>query len=434
MSPSTSPKLHRDTVLNLVGHGAPVVAALIAVPALFRALGPDRFGLVALCWTIVTFAGFLDFGIGRAVTQLIASSSGRGDDDRVGRLAGTASAAATAIGLTLAGVLLLASQALAHSILQVPVWMQPETASALRILALAVPAVLLGNVLRGVLEAKQRFGRLAVIRAATGTMLLLGPVAAVQASPALGPVMWILVGVRWLALVVLWAAARRAVPVVWRAESSELAAMARLGGWMTVSMVIASLMLYADRYVVAGVLSMESVALYAAPFEVIQRIAIIPAAIMGVFFPAFSRDLAATDPSVPRLYRSSRLAIAGFLAPIAIGLAVFSRPLLTLWLGADVAAKSATVASLLAIGALVHGMIQPSFCLLQASGRPDVPARFQLVEAPVYAVYLVFFTSRFGIVGTASAWLLRVVLSLLVQSWLARRFVLRHIETPAVAP
>jgi hypothetical protein len=33
-------------------------------------------------------------------------------------------------------------------------------------------------------------------------------------------------------------------------------------------------------------------------------------------------------------------------------------------------------------------------------------------------------TLRFGIAGTASAWLIRVTISLLVQTWLAHRIVL----------
>ena len=118
------------------------------------------------------------------------------------------------------------------------------------------------------------------------------------------------------------------------------------------------------------------------------------------------------------------LAIGVLIAPAALVIAVFSRPLLSLWLGPEVAQRSAVVASILAVGMLVHSLVQPSFQLLQAAGRPAVPALFQTVELPVYVVYLVVMTMQWGIVGTAAAWLIRVTISLVVQTWLAHRFVL----------
>jgi O-antigen/teichoic acid export membrane protein len=82
------------------------------------------------------------------------------------------------------------------------------------------------------------------------------------------------------------------------------------------------------------------------------------------------------------------------------------------------------VAALLAVGALAHGLAQPSFNLLQAAGRADLTAKVHLIEMPLYATYLWWLTARFGIVGTASAWLLRVSLSAAVLAILARRAVL----------
>jgi len=491
MSSLSGSRLRHNVLLNLAGHGVPMLAALAVLPLLLRGLGPNRFGIVALAWTLVAVVSLFDLGFGRAVTQLVAASTGlartshrvssrgrkavgqRGhlSDEapeaysqyvedaelrrgprwradlrpqqtpgekcglaRIGRQVGTAAAMASVLGIVLGVGLYLASPILVRRVLEVPAWLVTEAEGAIRILALTVPAVLLGNTLRGVLEARQKFVALTLVRSGLGTLLFIGPLVAMRVSPTLGPAMWALVMARWLALIALIVLARRAAPARWRPDTGELGSMMRLGGWMMVSSMMASLMLYADRFVVAGLLSLEAVASYAAPFEVIVRLAIVPAAVMGVLFPAFSRLLAAGDPSLGRLYRRSRIAIAGLLAPPAVALAVFAEPLLTAWLGADVAHRSAAVASILAVGALVHGLVQPPFQLLQAAGRPDVPARFQLIETPLYAVYLVVLTLQLGIVGTALAWLLRVTISLFAQSWLAHRFVLSRFQTTETTP
>ena len=417
-------RLRRNVALNLVGHGVPLLAALVAVPLLIQGLGTDRFGIVALAWALVTMVGLFDLGLGRAATQLVATALGRGEDHRVGALVGNALAATAGLGLAFGAALFLGSSLLVERVLQVPGWLVAEAVAAVRILSLAVPAAMIGHSLRGVREAYQWFGTLTAVRGSLGTLLLLAPIAAMQVSPTLEPVMWALVAARWLALVVLAVLVRRATPTGWSPDPHELRPMVTLGGWMTVSSAMAFLMLYADRFVIGALLSLEAVTWYAAPAEVIQRLAIIPAAMMGVLFPAFSQLLAEDRDAARRLYRRSRPTILALMTPPVVVLALFAKPLLSAWVGPEIAARSAPVAAILAVGGLIHGLAQPPFHLLQAAGRPDISARLHLVEAPLYIGYMLWLTVQFGITGTAAAWLLRVSISMMVLGWLARRFVL----------
>jgi O-antigen/teichoic acid export membrane protein len=416
--------IQRNVVLNFAGYGLPWAAALVAVPLLLAGLGPDRFGVVTLAWTLVTMVGVLDLGFGRAVTQAVAARIGREEIRQTGALVGTATATTATLGFLLAAALFFAATAVVYRALEVPDWLQAEAVASLRVLALAVPPVLVSNCLRGVLEARQQFGALAALRAGIGAALLLGPVVALQVSPTLLPIMWTFVAVRWLALVAFVALAGHATGGRWFFDKGELLTLARLGGWMTVSSILASLMIYADRFVIGGLLSMAAVAYYVAPFEVIYRLSVVPVAIMGVLFPAFSQLVAARSPELAEVYRRTLWTIGALLAPPVLVIVVYSRSLLSLWLGPEVARESAIVASILAAGILIHSLVQPSFQLLQAAGRPSVPALFQLIEAPIYVVYLVALTVCCGIAGTAAAWLIRVTISLIIQTWLAYRFVL----------
>jgi O-antigen/teichoic acid export membrane protein len=420
-SPST---LRRNILLNLLGHGLPLAAALVAVPLLLQGLGPDRFGVVALAMTLVTLVGFFDLGFGRAMTQALAARIGRGDEESAGALVGTTAVVTAVLGAVLAVALVVVAPFVAFRLLQIPDWLQVETLAGLKIIALAVPAVLVANCLRGVAEAHQRFGALSILRAVVGSALLLVPVVVLRVDPTIPPIMWSFVGIRWFALVGFLFVARASVPLRWTVEGGAALILARLGGWMTVSTVMASLMIYADRFVIGGLLSMSAVAYYVAPFEVIARLSVVPVAVMGVLFPAFSQLIAARDHRLFGAYRRAMWTIGAFLAMPVLVIVVFSKPLLSLWLGPEVAEASAPVASILAVGALVHSLVQPSFQLLQAAGRPAIPAIFQTIESPVYAIYLIGLTISYGIVGTACAWLIRVTLSLVVQSALAHRFVL----------
>jgi O-antigen/teichoic acid export membrane protein len=57
---------------NLAGLSLPLLVAALTVPHLVEVLGKEKFGLLALAWGLIGYAGVLDLGIGRAVTQLVS--------------------------------------------------------------------------------------------------------------------------------------------------------------------------------------------------------------------------------------------------------------------------------------------------------------------------------------------------------------------------
>jgi len=426
------PSLGRNVALNLVAQGLPMVAAVVAVPPVLAALGEARFGVLALAWTLVSFFGLLDLGVGRALTKLLAEREPGSGDAR--DLVGTALALALALGVVAGVALALAAPWLVQRVLAVPPELRAEAQRALGLLALALPAAVVGVTLRGVLEARQRFDLVTAVRAPMGVAMFAGPLLVVPFSSSLVAVVAVVVVVRVVALAGYLMAVARVEP--WRTWPSSVhaARILRLGGWMTVSNVIAPLLLYLDRFVVASIVSLEAVTLYVTPFEVISRLSIIPLAVMGVVFPVFSRSLAGDPCEAHRLWRRSLVAVAGLLAPPALAVALLARPLLEMWLGADFAARAVAPAAILAVGMLVHGLTQPSFNLLQAAGRADVTARLHLVEAPLYLGYMWWLTARFGIVGTACAWLIRVGLSALALTLLAHFLVLNRRPRAAGEP
>lgn len=64
---------YRNIIWNLLGLGLPLIIAALTVPGLISIVGTERFGLLALAWGLIGYAGALDLGIGRALTQRIAS-------------------------------------------------------------------------------------------------------------------------------------------------------------------------------------------------------------------------------------------------------------------------------------------------------------------------------------------------------------------------
>lgn len=72
------------------------------------------------------------------------------------------------------------------------------------------------------------------------------------------------------------------------------------------------------------------------------------------------------------------------------------------------------VLQLLAIGILINSLAHIPFALLQGVGRPDLPAKFHLIQLPLYLGILWFSLQQWGIAGAAFAWTLRVTLDALL--------------------
>ena len=417
-------RIARNSILNLLGQGVPFLAAVIAIPLLVRGLGTDRFGVLTLAWMIIGYFSLFDFGLGRALTQIVA--------ERIAPTARQAPALVwTALGLMfalgLAGALLMALLApwLVQSVLRIPEALRPETMRAFLVLAAAVPLVVLTAGLIGVLQAFHRFAVVNAIRLPMGIYTFAAPLLVLPYSRSLVWVAAVLAAGRLLACLAYAWACRSVLPPLpgdRAGQFKEIRPLFRFGAWMTVSNMVSPLMQYLDRFVIGATMSMAAVAYYATPYEAVTRTLILPGAILGVLFPAFAASYRQDHARLVRLYAQGTKYIALIMFPILLLVSAFAREGLQWWLGEEFALHSTPVLQVLAIGVFVNGIAQLFATLLQGVGRPDLSAKLHLVELPVYLLALWWAIQRFGVMGAALAWSGRMVVDGVVLFLLANRF------------
>lgn len=66
--------LARNTLLNLIGQGLPLVVAVVTIPFIIQGLGIERFGLLSLAWVVLGYFAIFDLGLGRATTKFVAEA------------------------------------------------------------------------------------------------------------------------------------------------------------------------------------------------------------------------------------------------------------------------------------------------------------------------------------------------------------------------
>ena len=416
--------LVRNSVWNIIGQGTPFLFAIFAIPLLIKGLGTVRFGVLTLAWMVVGYFSLFDMGLGRALTNLVSQKLGDGSEEEIPSLVWTALCLMGFLGISGGALFAGLSPRLVYKVLKIPATLQEETLKSFYLLGVSIPIVISIAGLRGLLEAYQRFKMINAVRIPQGIFTLLGPVAVLPFSNSLIPVVAVLISGRIVALFIYLVLCFRSIPALRfgiKIRIDMVRPLLRFGGWMTVSNIIGPLMLYLDRFLIAGFISVTAVAYYTTPYEVVTKLLIIPSAVLGVMFPAFSVSFSKKSARLGILYKQVMKYVFLIMLPIVLALFFIARYALAFWLNDEFATNSFLVAQLLAIGVLINALGMISQSLVQAVGRPDLTAKLHLVELPMYLIYLWNLLHAYGINGAAFAWLIRVTISAIVLRFLAHR-------------
>ena len=415
--------LARSSLWNLAGFGLPLLAALVAVPLIIHRLGAERFGILAIAWAIIGTASLLDLGIGRSLTRLVAKHGSTAARAELPSMVFTSVALLAALAILAAVVLLALARWLVIDVFHVDAIHASEAERAIALLAAGLPFVLCSGALQGVLDGYLRFDLSNLVRIPVSALNYLAPLCVLPFTDDLG---W-LVGATVLVRVGACAAhallAKRLLrdagaPA--RVRTGLLVPVLTVGGWMTVSTVIATLIVYLDRFVIGAFSSLQEVAFYATPFEIVTRLSLLPGAVSVALLPMFSAVAAESRDELERFFASGLRYVVLLLFPATLLIALFAREGLALWVGEEFASHSAGIARMLAAGVFVNGLAFIPFTLLYAVGRADTVAKLHLVELPIYALLLWQLVLRFGADGAAAAWTLRVVVDAALLFLLAR--------------
>jgi len=408
----------KNTFFNLLGYGIPLLVAVVLIPPLLKGLGEEKFGILTLCWVVIGYFSFLDFGIGRALTKIVAEKIGLNKTDEIPGLFWTSIFLMSIVSLIGATVLIIFTPSLVSSIFKISEELHAETINAFYVLAATVPLVTTTAGLRGVLEAYQKFGLINIIRINLGILTFLAPLLCLIFTNSL---FWVVIALGAIRVIVWIVYSFQCFKInegikknKFKFDTSLIKLVLRLSGWMTVSNIVGPLMIYLDRFLIGALISATAVTFYATPYEVVTKLLLIPGALTAVLFPAFSTNYKLNTDHAIKLFSRGLRFIFVFLYPIVFFLVTFANEGITIWLGISFAEKSTIVLQLLALGVLLNGVAYIPFTFLQGIGKPEIPAIINLIELPFYLVAMIFSISEFGIYGAAFVWCFRVFIDLII--------------------
>ncbi len=402
-------RLLSGTLWNALGRGLPLLLALALTPLLVSQMGIERWGLFTLALALVGVFGVFDLGVGAALTRALATRISAGQTEGAAALAGAAISALFLLSVLIGAAAFAFVPTLMQSLLNTPPALQDEAVSAFRLLCLAAPLVVVNAALWGVLAAHQRFREANLVTIPVSVFYYAGPALVLLAWQSLVGVVLALLACR-LANTISYAwLARRDLPGLAPAwpRLSLVGPLLRMGGWMSASGILTQALLYADRFLIGAFLTLSAVAFYATPLDLVMRMWILPVAVAQALLPAMAGAYATQPVVTAALLRRGALLVMGMVLPACLVLVAAGPWVLQLWLGAEFAAGGGRVLQILAVGIFFSCAAFAPGAALDAIGRPEVNALWQLAQAAVFLPLSLLLLLNAGIDGAAIAWALR---------------------------
>lgn len=400
---------------NLIGLTLPLAMAAVAVPPLIDTLGSERFGLLALCWGLIGYAGALDLGIGRAVTQYVARlNGGPVTEQTILPLVLSTAVRITLITGSVAalGIVVVTAFGIGE-LINVSAVSYTEINISLILLAIALPMQAISATYRGINEAFLNFRGISLIRIVLGISNFGLPLLVSFYSIRMPWIVVSLVISRGVALYAYRALANQCLGKSTQRFGSNYSTdiaveLFRFGGWFTVSSVLNPAVGSADRLIIASTVSAAAVSTYVIPYELVVQSLVLVGAVTAVAFPYLSQ-LRMTAPSTVRVFFYRLLALSSIMMIfVAFSYNIFGEALMRIWLGANVNSEIYEAMRILTFGLVPYTIGTMSTAMLHAYGRTKVTATINAIEFPLFIALIYFLTQEYGVLGAAYAWVLRV--------------------------
>lgn len=403
-----------------MGSVVPLAMALITIPLYLSLIGTERYGALAIAWLILGYFGLFDLGLGRATSQRIATLFDSSAEHRA-RVFWTAVIVNIGVGIIGAIILYFGATYFFETHFSASLWLKLEILEATPYLAIAVPIATLTGTASGALQGREKFLDVNII-AIIGTSLF-------QVFPLIiayiyGPTLkWLIIAAicaRTVGFILYYARVYHYIlkGFIPSFDGKEWMALLKFGSWISITSIIGPLMVVADRFMIGTVITAAAVTIYTIPFDIVQRISVLPRSLAASLFPKMSK--LDSKQNISLTARSTRI-INIIISPIILLLIYTIEPLLSIWIGDEIGDKAGPVGLLLLLGWWVNACAIIPLTQLQAENRPDLVAKAHLIELPFYITMLYYALLEYGLLGAASVFSIRAAIDYVLLNKLSSR-------------
>ncbi|OYZ20743.1 MAG: hypothetical protein B7Y39_10250 [Bdellovibrio sp. 28-41-41] len=400
----------KNSLFSLLALLFPVILGLVFIPYFIREFGKERFSFLSLIWAFFGYFSFLDLGIGRTLTKIIAYEKSKTDQEPSFSFILSAQYIIFSLSLLFSIVVFFAADYIIYEFLKISPEHHLEFSNSVKVAAFGIPFVTMMSLNRSILEGFHDFLYANFLQVLVGILLFVMPFFfwKVQAS-----MVSVCVGIV-LGRVLTYAAShflyKKKLPnLTWESGSamSHFKMLMSHGVWITLSNILAPIMSNFDKILLGNITVLKSVVFYTTPMEMISRLWAIPSSVTRVFFPQFAA--AELDETIQQQFRHAGQIMGLFIFPVCLITFVFAQEFLSIWINPEFSNDSFLLAQWMVIGILFNAFNWIPFGWLQATKHVQWSVFTILLEVPIFLVAFYFFTKQYGLIGSAAVWSGRLI-------------------------
>ena len=397
----------RNVGLNFVSQAWFTALALVATPYIVHHLGPDLYGLYVLVAAILGYFAFLDLGLGSALTKYVAQYDAAGDRDAVTRFLRTAFGTYLLLGGGGALVLATITPWLVQHVFSVPPGDERTARIGFYLAALGFMINLPSQTFGIVPTALQRFDYVVGRTIFFGTLGTVAAVAILALGYSLTAVFIVSLLITVATAASFYVVARRLLPWVRfspRIYKAELKTLLGFGSLKASQRIAGQLMIQLDRVVVGIVFPLSSVAFYAVPLSLSQRVVRLGWNVGTAIFPAASALVSVSDHRrLNDLYFRSMKVTAVLGCATSAVMFFFADDIMRYWIGPDFEQHSSNILMILAVANLLFAFTTAPGLILEAQNQIKISTIFTWLAAATNVVFLAALVPTIGLDGAAWA-------------------------------
>lgn len=323
--------LKKNLFHNVFGVIFPIFLALLSTPYLIRGLGLAQYGLLTIAWIFMGYFSFLDFGISRALTNIVAKNRDSENLSYAWSCIWSAIFILSVLSCSICGIVHLNIDLVSDHFSKSDI-SHDNIVNTLICINLSVPIVIVTGLQKGVLEGFERFDLINKIRTPMSLWSYSAPVILLPFTKSVLHVVIFLIIGRLITLFFYFLAIKRFYTPSKKISKKAISELLHTGGWIGFSSIMSPLMIYIDRFVIASKVSLNSVAYYTTPMDAITKLLQPVDAISGVFFPALSRAALNDKEKFQKLYVQSFELLSILMFSGSLFLIIFGAQCLSIWL------------------------------------------------------------------------------------------------------
>jgi O-antigen/teichoic acid export membrane protein len=407
-------RIFGNTLATIVSVLIPGLLGLWSLKPLLELLGAETFTMLSFFWVYTSHLGFFDFGISRNLGIELPKLSNAEKSKLVNQSVRKGSV------YSLIGVVAVAVMLFTVPIFN-PKFSVVSQYSVFAILLVWVPLAVIQMIVRGVLEASERFISAAVFRAYNQSVLFLLPwVMACWGHHDIFQMVAVITVARALSLLpaMYWLMTKYGLVFIKKMDDQEVV-IQRNNQWITLSNLAGIVNGSLDRFVLLSLLGAHAIGAYVFAQDFGIRILVLSSSFALVLLPYFSRNQSKWQNHI-WVKRGSGLIL---LSHIALGLILYFGQT-QLKYGFNTMSLAQDVVDffwIFLVGITANGIGHILLSALHSHRELKRPALWHVISAVFYIPLLYGVVQGFGLTGAAVLWSMRSVVDTVVLYLLWRQ-------------